>query len=523
MSSKDFVDLGSGQRINRRDTIRLMAAAGITLSASSVFAQQGQASSLLRIGAYANPTSLDPAASNSSSDNVYFSILYDSLVSLDEESLLPQPGLAKSFRFVDPTTLVMNLVEGVKFQDGTSLDAEAVKFNLERYRDDPASSRRSDLARVKAVDVTSEYEVKLTLDEPDPSVVLFLGGRTGCMVSPKALKEAGGRVDRTPVGVGPWKLVSWADGDRLIFEASTGYWQADLPRSKNLEAIIIADSSARFRALQSGQIDMALQLSSRQLPLLEKNPELVTLSGPSLFVYHFYMNNSRGAMKDPRVRRALSLAIDRDAFVRATMQGGAEPTTQYYPKGHWAYVPALDEAPSYDPQKAKELLAEAGYPDGLELDFRGYSDQESVQRQEVLMNLFNQVGIRGKFTNAPLAEAISKFFGEEKAGDLLLSALPGQPDPLMAYTMIYDEASFYNAGRVAPPEAAAKGMQESRLTQNQDERAAALAQVAVAAIEDGLSIPLAIRFDIIGLSKNVSGFERHLLGTHRFQDVAVSA
>lgn len=523
-NNNDSVWARAGLTLKRRGFLSLALSAAVACALAgpgAVLAKEAGGGGTLRVGANANPSSLDPATGGAGSDHVFLYPIFDTLIEWEYDSLKAKPGLAKSWKYTDPKTLVLTLQEGVKFHDGTAFDAEAVKINLDRNRSDKRSNIRTDLANVESVDVTGPLEVTLHLKEADSALPLILSDRAGMMMSPKAIKEFGDRTDRNPVGTGAMKFVSWADGAKLVLARNENYWKAGKPKLDGIEFHIIPDPATRLRAVMSGQADIAYQLEGHQLPIMQRMKSLQTFNDPTVYVYQLYVNSSRGALKDPRVRQALNYAIDRDAFVKATMGGAGEPAYMNLPKSHWAYSP---EARLYDynPDKAKQLLAEAGYPNGLTLDLRGYNDQASVQKQEFLLNQLAKVGVRGRFQNGTIAEASAAFFGTEKAGDLLLSAWTGRPDPSLTYALLFAEKSYFNSGRVAPPAGYMDAVVASRNSDDIDARKAALAKAQRLAMENALVIPLAFRNDIVAVSKKVQGYQSNLLGKPKFENVTLA-
>ena len=501
----------------------LSGLAGLATAASlGGFPAMAQTSgdNILRVRANANPSSLDPATGGSGSDHTFLYNHYDTLIDWEPDTLAPKPGLAAEWSFPDPKTLVLNLRDGVTFHDGSACDAEAVKFNLDRNRTAQISNIKQDLASVEEVEVTDPLTVTLRLNAPDTALPLILSDRAGMMVSPTALgKDPESNVDREPVGTGPWSFVSWTDGEKVVGTRFSGHWRDGVPGTDGIEMFVIPEESTGLRAVQSGQVHIAYQLSERQKMLVEKIPNLGIVSGPTLYIHQLYVNSARGALQDVRVRRALSLAIDRDAFVAATQANVGEAAYMNLPKAHWAYSDAAAELTTYDVDQAMELMKEAGYADGLELDLRGYPDQGSVQRQEVLLAQWSKIGVRGRFQNAPVAENSGRFFGEEKQGDLLMSAWTGRPDPSLTYALLYSENSFYNPGRVAPPEGFAEAIQRSRETADQDARKAALDEVQQMVMQAQLSIPLAVRYEVDAVTSDVQDFQANLLGKPKFNDV----
>jgi len=505
---------------------RLLLALGAGAGAMALTGLPGQVlaatAGRLKVALHANPSSLDPVTGASGSDHMYLYCFYDTLTEWDPDTLTVRPGLARRHNFTDPKTLVLDLQEGVTFHDGTVLDAEAVKFNLDRTRGESISNQRADLVTVDSVEVTGPLQVTLHLKEPDSALPLILSDRVGMMVSPTAIRASeGGRLDRTPVGSGPWKLISWTDGERVLAEKHPGYWQADKPGMEEIEILIMPDAATRLRSLQSGQTHIACQITEILQPIANRSPKLEVRARPTIWCYTLFLNASKGPLADVRVRQALNYAIDRESFIRAAMAGQGEAANMMLPKAHWAYAPEAEGRTTYDPDRAKALLAEAGYADGLTLDFRGFPDQAYVQRQEVVLNQLGKVGIRGRFTNAPIPETDSRFWGE-RVGEVYLTAWTGRPDPTNIYTLIYSENSYYNPSRLKPPEGFMEAITESRATDDQAARAKALAKAQVLAVDFALTVPIAFRYQMDAVNRSVSDFGPNLLGKPKFSTAVVN-
>lgn len=511
----------NGFAISRRNFLGLIgstAAAGMLGFPGQLIARRR---GTLIVGAPANPSSLDPATGGAGTDHVFLYPIFDTLVEWDYATLAPRPGLAKAWHYPDPRTLVLTLQENVRFHDGTPFDAEAVKFNLERNLRDPRSNIRTELASVESVAVTGPLEVTLKLKEPDTVLVLILSDRAGMMASPKALQELGERHDRSPVGTGPMRFVDWSDGEKVVLTRNEHYWKPNRPLVDGIEFRIITDSATRLRSVISGQADVAYHLDGRQIPLIERSRQLQLVTGPTIYCYQLYLNMSRGPLQDVRVRQALNFAIDREAFVKATMAGAGEPAYMNLPRSHWAYDEEVAKLYPYDPDRARALLKEAGFSNGVELDMRGYSDQGSVQRQEFLLEQFAQVGIRGRFRTGTIPEMSATYFGPEKGGDFLLSAFTGRPDPSQTYALMYLEDAYFNAGRVPPPPGFLEALLRSRSTTDIEERRQALSVVQRIVMENALVVPLAFRNEVSAASARVENMRSNLLGKPKFEDVSL--
>ena len=508
--------------LNRRDLLAL--AGGVALASASGMSAFAQAAAkkggVLRIASPANPSSLDPTTGGAGSDHTLLWTMYDTLVEWDYDTLKPKPGLAK-WKYADPKTLVLDITKDVKFHDGTPLDAEAVKFNLERNRSDQRSNIKADLTSVESVEVTGPLQVTLKLKNPDTALPAILSDRAGMMVSPTNIKALGNDTNRKPVGAGPWKFVSWADNQSIVVTRNEHYWKPGRPYLDGIEFSIIPELATGLRSVVAGENDMAFSLPARLKPVIDRAKNLQTVTGPTLYCIQLYFNYGRAPLNNVKVRQAINFAIDRNAFVKATMNGLGEPATMTLPSTHWAYDKSVSTLYPHNPDKARKLLAEAGFKDGVDLTIGGYMDQDSVRRSEVLQAQLGQAGIRLKFTRGTIAEISAQFFATEKKFDVLLSAWTGRPDPSMTYALGFDKGAYYNASREADPELV-KLIQQSRESEDLTERAAVFAKIQRFTMENALSAPLAFQYELDALGAKVKGYKPNLLGKPKYENISLA-
>jgi peptide/nickel transport system substrate-binding protein len=508
--------------LTRRNALALMsgAAIGASLGGPALAQATPKRGGTLRVSAFTNPSSLDPATGGAGSDHTFLYTLYDTLTEWDFETLKPKPGLAESWSFTDATTLVMNIRQGVTFHDGTRLDADAVKFNLDRAKSDQKSNIKADVVTVASVEVTGPMQVTLKLNGADSALPAILSDRAGMMVSPTALKQAtAGNLNRTPVGTGAYAFVSWADGERIITKRNEKYWKPNRPYMDAIEFAIIPELTTGARSVTAGQNDLIYQLPPRQKMIVERSPNLKVVTGPTLYVFQIFFNWGKPPFDDVRVRRAFNFAIDREALVKASLAGLAEPATMNLPKAHWAYDKAVAELYPYDVTKAKQLLAEAGFKEGTVVELGGYPDQDSVQRQEILIEQLRKVGMTLKFINSPVAEAAAAFFGAEKRASGLLAAWTGRPDPSQTYSLMFAKEAYFNAGRAAVPAELDAALKQSRATEDIEMRRKAFSTVQRIIMENAFVCPLAFQFELVAMNKRVQGYKPNLLGKPKYDDV----
>jgi len=506
----------------RRELMALIsgALAGATLGGDAFAQATPKRGGILRISAPANPSSLDPATGGAGSDHAFLFTMYDTLTEWDFETLKPKPGLAESWSFSDPTTLVLNIRSGVTFHDGTPFDAEAVKFNLERNKSDPKSNIKADLAAMESAAVTGPMQVTLKLNTPDAALPGILSDRAGMMVSPTALKaSAAGNVARTPVGAGAYAFVSWADGEKIVIKRHEKYWKPNRPYPDGIEFSIIPELTTGSRSVTAGQNDLMYQLPPRQKAIVERASSIKIFNGPTLYVFQIFLNWAKPPFDNIKVRQAFNFAIDRETFVKAALAGLAEPAYMNLPKAHWAYDKSVAELYPFNPDMSRKLLAEAGFKDGVSIELVGYPDQDSVQRQEILIEQFRKGGMNVRFMNAPIAEASSAFFGAEKRGSGILAAWTGRPDPSLTYSLMFTKDAYYNGGRAPVPPELEAAIKASRASEDIEVRRKAFATVQRLVMENAFVAPLAFQFELVAMNKKVQGYRPNLLGKPKYDDV----
>ncbi len=473
----------------------------------------------LRVSMPYNPASLDPITGRNLPDFNSLYALYDALIGFDDETLELQPMLAKSWEWSDPSTLVLELQEGVRFHDDTPFDAEAVVFNLRRGLDYERSNVKSDLNGVEEIEATGPMQVTLRLAAPNAALPAILSNRAGCMVSPTAVQAAeGGNIDRAPVGTGPFRFVEWRDNDLIRVERFDGYWQGpELPYLDGIEYRIINELNTAARTVTSGQADLALQLAAQQIMVARRTDNIIATATTSMTYYTAFFNYARGPLEDVRVRQAMNYALNRADLQQVLMMGLGEATCSIFPSEFWASGPEAKDYYPYDPDRARELLAEAGYPDGVEIAPRSWPDQAAMQRTEIIGNQLAQVGIRLNVTPVQPAQAIQVFMIEQQ-GDMLISPTGGNPDPSLAFDRQFSATALRNAGKVELP-----GYRElldaTMTTYDFDERQQKLFELELFVAENALHLPQYMSAGMAIQTGKVKDFTFGILAAPRFHTV----
>jgi peptide/nickel transport system substrate-binding protein len=352
-------------------------------------------------GEFGNPEAL---YSMNTTEGIAFRVLTqgcEGLLKFEGDGIVPR--LATSWETSeDGLTWVFQLQEGVTFHDGTPFNAEAVAWNFNSWRDTSHEGHFEEFiyqyyeyfyggydedSLIENVEATGEYEVTFTLREPNGVFLTNMAPTMTTIHSPTALMEYGTSYGTPEVGfvcTGPYKFVEWIPDQQVVLERYDDYW-GEIPG--NVDKIIfraIPDNAVRFAALQAGEIDAFEQPNVEDIATIEASDDMYILYRPPLNIFYLAFNYRVKELQDVRVRRAISMAIDRQAIVDAFYPPGAVAASTVIPPGLWGRnedIPVVE----YDPEGAKALLAEAGYPDGFsEMTIMGYDEDTQMVTDEVV-------------------------------------------------------------------------------------------------------------------------------------------
>lgn len=505
--------------LDRRTLLKGAAAASGALLMPGVAGAQDtpKRGGTLRLSMPYNPAAVDPMTGRNLPDFNTLYAIYDALIDFEPATLELKPGLAKAWKFTDAKTLVLDLVDGVTFHDGTPFNAEAVKINLERYKNDPRSNVKADLGTVDKVEVSGPSQVTLRLNKPNAGLPVMLTNRIGLMVSPKSIAEKGPNLDRVAVGTGPFKFVEWQDNSSIKLVRNDNYWQKGLPYLDGVDIRIINELNTAVRTVIAGESDLALNLQPPQKAIADRASEVVAKATPSLVFYGAFLQYGKGPLADKRVRQALNYAIDRDEINKIIALGLGEASSVILPTQHWANDPATANYYKHDIAKARALLKEAGHPDGIEIAAWGWADQTAMQRQELLVSQLAKAGIRVKLTPVAPQQAMQHFLLESK-GDMLISPTGGFPDPSQAYEAMFAKDALRNASKAELP-GYRELMDATMAAATQEERKAAFAKLQRFVTEEALQLVQFVSSGVTVRRQSVQDFQDNLLTTPKLQRV----
>lgn len=369
----------------------------------------------LRIAVQTETSSLDPHFALIGANQATALHLFDPLVGSDT-SMRPEPGLT-TVGNPAPDVWEFHIRDGATFQDGTPVTSADLRFSLERMPRVP----NSPAPFVRLAGATAGLEtpdgrtLRLRSHGPDPGVVL--NAMTAYIVPAREASTADFNAGRAAVGSGPWRFVSWQPGSALELARNDGWW-GPKPAFATVSIRPIASDAARVAALLSGDVDLIDRVPQSDLARLRANPAFAVTSSPSARVIYLALDQGgditpfvtgkddkalpRNPLRDVRVRRALSMAINRTAIVERVLQGGGHATGQIAVEGQVGYDPAL-QPPAFDPAGAKRLLAEAGYPDGFRLTLHSPNNRyvEDAKTVQAVAQFWTRAGVETKVEVMP--------------------------------------------------------------------------------------------------------------------------
>ncbi|WP_207209684.1 glutathione ABC transporter substrate-binding protein GsiB [Pectobacterium zantedeschiae] len=374
---------------------RWLVAAGVTAAmvASPVWAAKD---AVIAVGS--TFTSLDPYDANDSLSQTVAKSFYQGLFGFDKDMKLINV-LADSYDVSpDGLTYTVKLHPGVKFHDGSAFNAAAVKVNLDRASNPDNRLKRYNLFKmIDKTEAVDDLTVKITLKTPFSAFVNNLAHPAAVMISPAALRQYGKEIGFHPVGTGPYRFVAWNQTDFVKVEKFSGYWKAGLPKLNSITWRPVVDNNTRAALLQTGEAQFAYPIPFEQAKVLEKNDKLALVASPSILHRYISMNVTQKPFDNPKVRQALNYAINKDALIKVAFSGYATPAEGPLPSSI-DYSVKYHPWP-YDPAKARELLKEAGYPDGFTTTLWSSHNHSTAQKVlQFTQQQLAQVGVKVQVT-----------------------------------------------------------------------------------------------------------------------------
>lgn len=485
-------------------------------------------SDTLVFGRGGDSTSLDPAVTTEGEAFKVTKNIFETLINFGEQDTEIEAGLATEWETSeDGLKHTLKLREGVKFHDGTDFNAEAVVYNFERWKAGNAeqfyyyNSQFGD--KIDSVVAVDTYTVEFNLNKPIAPFFKNLAMSPFGIASPAAIEKHGDKFIENPVGTGPFVFKEWKRNDRITIEKFADYWQEGLPKLDQVIFRSIPENSARLNALASGEVDLIDGVNFSDVATIEGNPDLQVFERPTLNVAYLGLTNTRGPLQDKLVRQALNHAVDKKALIEAFYAGAADPAINPMPPVVAGYNDAVEDYP-YDPVKAKELLKEAGYENGFEMELwampvpRPYMpDGQKVA--EALQANFEAIGVKAKIVSYEWGTYLEKANNGEADSFLLgWTGDNGDADNFLYVLLDEDAIGSNNYTYYKNPEVH-ELLLRAQASSDQAEREELYKQAQVIIKDDAPWIPLVHSRPILAGKAGISNFKPHPTGSDLLSNV----
>ena len=466
----------------------------------------------------ADVTSLDPHQGKETPAVQVNTQIFDTLVTVDPETNEVVPQIAESWEQTDDQTYVFKIREGIKFHDGSDLTAEDVKFSLDRARNSAAVSYIVNF--IEEVTVDDDHTVTVKTTAPYAPTLRNLAIPFAAIV-PKAVVEADENAFiQNPVGSGPYKFVEWNHGDHVTLKAFDDYY-AGKPETENLIMKVIPETSQRTIALETGEVDLAYDLAVNDIPKVNSDDKLTVYEIPSLTCWYVSMNMNKKPFDNPKVREAMSMAIDRQTIIDTINAGSGQTADAIIAPAVFGYYST--GVKEYNPTKAKELLAEAGYPNGFSTTLGVNDNQSRIEMCQAMQAMLLEVGVQ---CNLEVLE-FGSFISRTTAGDHDLAYFgwtTSSGDADYSYYSLEHSTQQGAAGNrsfLADPDVD-KLIEEARSNTNEEERKELYKELAIKLDEINNNIPVYYSSINVGANKKVEGFVMDANGYHSLEKVKVA-
>lgn len=498
------------KRLNKYLALLLLGVGALLGSACSTGGSSGATSDKLVVGSVLTPSSLDPVHVTGGHDPFFLRIVYDRLLETDLETGEVIPGLATEWGYSeDRKSFSLTLREGVKFSDGTPVDAEAVKLNLERAF---KMTKLGHITSVKSVEVVGSHELKLNMAHESAWLAEQLAHNSGFMVSPKAFANTED-VSNQPIGSGPYRIKENVPNSRIVFERNPEYWNPDRANYPSIEIQFFKNAVTLNQALQAERVQVAARTALTDVKTLQKDPNLVVEINPSLAHYHVQFNTTRPAFADPRVRQAFAYALDRDALAAAATDGLGEPTQSLFPSSYEYSNDEMQQMFDHDPEKARALLKAAGKEE-VEIHCVTYTGSGYETSAPYIIEQVEAVGFKVDLDIMELPEAMAAFYNGDdlsaakKGPDCNFTSWPGQPTPRDAIQAEYGK-SVYNNGHHEYVDFDL--LDQLERAYDKETRIALVQKIELASAADPMMANLYTKPQTFSHTKDVTGFKSNLL------------
>lgn len=465
----------------------------------------------------ADVTSFDPHLGKETPAVAVTNHIYDTLVDVDQKSNEVVPQIAESWEQVSDTEYRFHIRKGLKFHNGEDLKADDVKFSLDRAIASAAVSYIVDF--IKEVKVEDEYTVLVTTKAPYAPTLRNLAVPFAAIV-PKDYVSANPDILKSkPVGSGPYKFVSWSQNDNVKLEAFDAYY-AGAPKTKYLEMKVIPEAAQRTIALETGEVDLAYDILTSDLKRVRENKNLTLFEAPSLTCFYISMNMKKKPFDNQKVRQAINYAIDRQLLVDTVNSGTGSPADAIIAPAVFGYY--ASGVYEYNPAKAKQLLAEAGYPNGFECSLWVNNNQSRVEMCQAIQEMLREVGITCKVEVMEFGTFISRSTAGEHDMAYFGWVTSTKDADYTYYSLEHSsqQGAAGNRSFIADPRVDAL-VEKARTNADTQVRLDAYKELSILLKDIANNAPIIYTAISAGASNKIEGFALDPIGYHKLEGVMV--
>lgn len=484
----------------------LSACSGTKKEPASTAKNEGGGEKQIIVAADQDPVGFDPHKTPAASSIRVYSLIYDRLVHMDKDMKIV-PGLAKEWKFSDDAkTLTFTLNQGVKFHNGREMTSEDVKYSFERILNpDTGSTVKSYFASIEKIDTPDPYTVVFHLSQPDAAFLTNATVASAAIVA-KEVKD----LTTEAVGTGPFTLEKFEPGQYVLLKKNPDYYKKDTVKVDSIKFNIMKDESQRTAAIRSGKVDIAV-VSADTAKLLEKTKNVEVKSYQSMEYSYLGINVAKKPFDDVKVRQAISYAVDRQDIVDTVWKGQAELTGPISPAmKQWALD--LNKVPSYklDTKKAKELLAEAGYPDGFDTTiYTASTYPDMIDTAQVLQEQLKAIGVKAEIKQLEWGAYIDMW--KSKNTDLLVGRNTSGTDPDRSTRYFFSTTGSANVWNYSNTEFDSI-VQQALATTDEKERKSIYDKAQTMLVEENPNLFLASPKNFYAVSSRVENFVPSVAG-----------
>ncbi|MFS0690288.1 ABC transporter substrate-binding protein [Sporosarcina sp. 179-K 8C2 HS] len=494
----------------------------------------GSTKDTLVFGRGGDSTSLDPSRVTEGETFKVTVNLYETLLNFGEQDTSVQPGLAKEWNTDDGLTYTFKLQEGVKFHDGTDFNADAVVKNFERWANGDAEKfpyynsmfggfKGDEGHVIESVTADGDHTVIIKLKRPQAPFLKNIAMSMFAIASPTAFEKGDDQFERNPVGTGPFKFVEWKANESITIEKFDEYWQKGLPKLEKIIFRSIPDNSARLNSLIAGEIDLADGINPADGEKIEGNADLQLIERPSMNVGYLGLTVTRPPFDKKEVRQAMNYAINKETIIESFFEGRANIAKNPMPPSISGYNDDI-EPYEYNPEKAKELLAKAGYPDGFEMELwampvpRPYMP-DGAKVAEVIQSNLADIGVKAKIVSYEWPTYLDKASkGEADAFMLGWTGDNGDADNFL-YVLLDEDNIGSNNYTYFKNDAMHDLFIEAQTEVDEDKRIELYKKAQEIIHEEAPWVPIAHSTPLLAAAKDLTGFVPHPTGSDLLSNV----